>query len=211
MTDKKWFIGALVLAVAAFLLVRVAKPSTTGVKDTELNLIPLEFSLEPLKIPTPQVPVAESPELRPVAWQVFSQYRSFLKSHDLEGVRSLSYQTSATCLDPNQRKACYQIMDKVTPVIEAFEESDFTHVYADNKQIVMITDLFNLTEDKDSKQAQALLFFTRTESGEPRILGLRYCFKNKEDTSTSCFIADPSLRDKDKNGWWDQVEALFYK
>jgi hypothetical protein len=154
---------------------------------------------------SPQTPQngPETPDsIEVVTWKVFQNYLEFAKNHDLEGVKSLSYQMSATCLDPAKEKECFALMDSVYNIASGFKSEEFPNIEYDERQIIMFSDV----ED----QMQAVLYFTRTEDGTPKILGLRFCAV-EESTPNKCVETDPQLRDRDNNGWWDSVESLFYK
>lgn len=141
------------------------------------------------------------------AWSTFQNYLKFAKAHDLEGVSSLSYQISEACLNSEKREECNRLMDSVYLIGEEFQFEDFTNVFYDDKQIVMTTDYLTVFEGSDP--AKIVLYFVKSESGEPKVLGIRFCH-GTENTNNVCVITDEKNRDRDQNGWWDDVEALFY-
>jgi hypothetical protein len=134
------------------------------------------------------------------AWTTFQNYLEFAKTHNLTGIRSLSHQISDTCNDPLRESECFALMDSVYSFASEFEASEFKHLQADDKQILLYTD----------GPVRAILFFTRDTSKIPKILGLQFC-EELEFAIDSCIETDPEKRDLDHNGWWDNVEALFYK
>lgn len=140
------------------------------------------------------------------AWSAFQDYLKFAKAHDLEGVRSLSYQVSETCSNPEKTTDCYALMDSVYWIASEFKLADFTNVFADDKQIILTTDY--MTTSGDTDPTKVVIYFVKSEAGEPKVLGIRFCY-GTENTENSCVITDPETRDANKNGWWDDVEALF--
>lgn len=142
------------------------------------------------------------------AWAVFDQYREFAKEGDLEGVKSLSHQVSDTCLDPEQREECNALMQSVYLFTENWEQKDFTNIAYDGRQIVMSTDYFQTIEDGSA--VKTVIFFTRASTGEPRVLGIKFCFGEEDSTIEKCVDTDPATRDQDDNGWWDDIEERFY-
>ena len=134
------------------------------------------------------------------AWQVFENYLKFAKTHDLAGLRNLSYQISPTCNDHTKEQECNALMDSVYFFASNFKISDFTHFMSDERQIVMYTD----------GPTVAILFFTRDEAGTPKVLGMRFCFEDETVVGT-CVDINLFKRDLNGNGWWDNVESLFYK
>jgi len=133
------------------------------------------------------------------AWTTFEQYLEFAKTHDMAGIRSLSHQISETCRDISREAECFVLMDSVYNIAGGFKLSDFKHIQADERQIIMYTD----------GPTVVILFFTRDQSGTPKVLGMRLCLEDKTSLG-SCVENDPDKRDLDHNGWWDSVETLFY-
>ena len=184
---QKYIAVAAALAVLAFVFY----------KDF-LDLPALDITREP-----------EEQSIKEAAWQVLKQYRAAAEKHNLEEIARLSAQLSPTCQDPVKRAECDALMDSVYGITANFFKEDFKHVYADEKQIVMTTDPFGGSDTDTS--AQAILYFTRDTDGTPKVLGMRFCFKASAEDNGDCFDPSPLIRDKDKNGWWDEVEARFYK
>lgn len=134
------------------------------------------------------------------AWDTFQAYLKFARAHDLVGIRSLSYQISATCNDPAKETDCYALMDSVYALANQFTLSDFKNIQADKKQIIMYTEGPNVI----------ILYFTRKEDSAPKVLSMKFCVED-EATKNSCAETNASTRDSDADGWWDGVESLFYK
>ena len=132
------------------------------------------------------------------AWQVFENYLEFARAHNLDGVKSLSYQISATCQDLAREAECLTLMDSVYAFGNALKKEDFSHVNYDNRQVILFTDAPNV----------AILYFTRDEKGVLKILGLRFCFED-ENAPGSC-ARNVARDDTDGDGWWDSTESLFY-
>lgn len=133
------------------------------------------------------------------AWKVFANYLEFARVHDLIGITKLSHQISTTCLDPSKKTECFALMDSVYAFANYFEPSQFKNVISDEHQIVMFTD----------GPTVAILYFTRDETKAIKVLGMRFCFED-ETVQERCVEADSVKEDKNKNGWWDSVESLFY-
>ncbi|MBI2086666.1 MAG: hypothetical protein HYT69_00600 [Candidatus Zambryskibacteria bacterium] len=134
------------------------------------------------------------------AWTVFEKYLEFAKSHDLEGIKSLSHQISDTCNNPARETECFALMDSVYAIASPLKSSDFKHIVSDEHQIVMYTD----------GPTVAVLYFTRDKIGALKVLGLSLCFED-ETSVGSCIKTDSIKQDRDSDGWWDSVEALFYE
>jgi len=134
------------------------------------------------------------------AWTTLEAYLQFAKTHDLEGLRSLSHQVSDTCNDPTREEECFALMNSVYNIISSFKQSDFKNTQSDNRQLVMYT---------DGPQV-AILFFTRGQDKNLKVLGMRFCQEDADSSGKKCVETDPAKRDLDNNGWWDNVESLFY-
>ena len=133
------------------------------------------------------------------AWTTFQNYLEFARTHNLSGIRSLSHQISATCGDQSREEECFALMDSIYAFTSTFTLSDFKHIQSDEKQAIMYTD----------GPTVVILYFTKDESGSLKVLGMRFCFE-AETSPNSCVETDPVKRDQDGNGWWDDVESLFY-
>lgn len=131
------------------------------------------------------------------AWQVFQNYLEFARIHNLSGIRSISHQISPTCNDPSKEKECFTLMDNVYNIASSFELKTFTHIETDEKQAVLYTDGPLVT----------IIFFTKIDG--LKVLGMRFCVDDPK-SSKPCVETDPVLRDQNNNGWWDDVESLFY-
>lgn len=140
------------------------------------------------------------------AWSTFQDYLKFAKEHDLEGVKSLSYQVSETCSNPEKVTDCNTLMDSVYMIAGGFKLSDFVNVFSDEKQIILTTDYVEVFKDADP--TKVVLYFVKSDAGAPKVLGIRFCY-GKESDQNICVITDPEKRDSDKDGWWDDVESLF--
>lgn len=179
--------------------------SSSGLARDLSDLLP-SFAFPSIHIPT-----LESSQMGLQAWSVWERYLEAAKNHDIETVQSLSHQTSATCQDPAREAECFTLMDSVYYFGSIFKKEAFTRIFSDDKQIIMMTEF--ITDPKTGPQStQVVLFFTRTPDGTPKVLTMRFCFKDQLETfGGNCVETDPQKRDLDNNGWWDSVEALFYK
>ena len=90
-------------------------------------------------------------------------------------------------------------MDNVYNIASYIEASNFNHMIADKKQIMLYTD----------GPAVAMLYFT-LDTGVPKVLTLRFCMEAPE-IPQPCIDETKVKVDANGNGWWDSVEALFYK
>jgi hypothetical protein len=149
------------------------------------------------------------------AWNVFERYREYARQGDLEGVMSLSHQVSDTCRNPETREECNVLMQSVFLFTEGWEQKEFTNTVYDDMQIVLSTDFIKLNEEVPP--AKTVMLFTRlpaqagTATGEPRMLGIKFCVGEENPAVEKCFDTDPATRDTDNNGWWDDIEAQFYR
>lgn len=141
--------------------------------------------------------------LRMLAWDTFERYREYAKTGNLEGVRSLSYRLSEACKDPARAGECKELMGSVYNFTRDFQLSDFDRVAYDTRQIVMSA-IFK-PQEEGGVPVTAALMFTRTAEGAPKVLGLKFCF-GEQTAEQGCINTDPVSRDKDNNGWWDDLE-----
>ncbi|MDO8565494.1 MAG: hypothetical protein Q7R67_02655 [bacterium] len=174
------------------------------------TVFPLSSLSSSLNVQALDVSAPENSSVRNIAWDTWEKYLEAAKNHDLATVKSLSHQMSATCQDPAQEAECFYLMNSVYSFGSTFKRNDFTRIFADERQIVMMTD-YEMSPEVGTQSIQVVLFFTKTPDGTPKVLGMRFCFKGPDNANSNCIETDPAKRDLDKNGWWDAVEALFYK
>ncbi len=165
------------------------------------------------KLDLPSLPNAKLPAFDNVftvtsAWGVFQDYLKAAHRHDLITVKSLSYQLSETCANPDKATDCNTLMDSVYLIAKDFKQGDFVNVASDDKQIIMSTDYMNIGEG--APKTKVVLLFVKSDQGEPLVLGIRFCYGEESDANV-CVITDPAKRDADKDGWWDDIEVLFHK
>lgn len=161
---------------------------------------------------SPQLPDIKLVAPNPVAseaWETFEMYLGFAQAHNLKGLKSLSHQLSDACKDAGRVAECNSLMDNVYAIGRSLNQDDFRNAYYDDRQIVLITDYHDTTIQ--GTLARIALFFTRTETLEPRVLGMKVCLGDETLSNEKCVNTDPATRDTNNNGWWDDVEAKFYK
>src|SRR3989344_5672573 len=154
-----------------------------------------------------RLPFISNADIISEAWETFEKYKEAIRAHDLDKVKSLSHQISPTCDDPAKRDECNALMDNVSLLTENWMREDFTQTAYDGRQVVLSTDYIEVSPDLDP--IKTVLFFTREPYGEPKVLGIKFCF-GIEGLDDECVDTNPATRDSDNNGWWDDVEARFY-
>ena len=175
---------------------------------------------------TPSVPTEQT--LKKQTWNIFQNYQTAAKNHDLPTLSSLSYQLSAACKDPAQQTACFQKMDAVYTATKDLQEKDFTHVVYDAKQAILYTDWGIVSNSNITIAARSLIYFARTSSGTLKLLSFspsqaeyishtntngKALTQTRIDTAVASTTKsdDVSLnKDTDGNGWWDSIQSLFY-
>ncbi len=189
---------ALVVVLGAFFVYgnKFTGPSSTG----ENSLFP---TLSNAKLPS-----FENVFTTTAAWGVFQDYLKAAHRHDLITVKSLSYQLSETCSNPEKKDDCNVLMDSVYLIASGFKQSDFTNVAYDDKQIIMSTDYMDVGEN--APKTKVVLLFVKSAQNNPLVLGIRFCYGD-EGEGNLCVMTDPDKRDSDKDGWWDDIEVLFHK
>lgn len=200
-----------IAAIAVFFFGGAAKGTGTWSGNFSLP-----FSFGGAKLPT-----LENAFTVTEAWSVFQDYLKAAKDHDIDKVKALSYQLSETCENKERREECNTLMEGVYLIANGFKLEDFTNVAEDDRQIIMSTEYMKMGEGIDD--TKVVLYFVRAEGGSPastrdsdstrggpKVLGIRFCY-GEDGGLNKCTITDPQYRDADKDGWWDDVEALFYK
>lgn len=176
------------------------------IEDPGNSSTPRPLSLE-LPNPFLSLPDFSNQNVADEAWATFEDYLDAARAHDLARLRSISHQISPACADPARIEECYGLMDSVVFFSEGLKQSDFTNSASDARQTVLSTNYMAI--EGAEAPIKAVLYFTRGSSGEHKMLGLRFCFGDKDNEKDSCVETRESERDRDGNGWWDDVEALF--
>lgn len=147
------------------------------------------------------------------AWQVFEDYLSAAKKHDLKKLKTLSFRLSETCQaalseeQPEKLQECYGLMDGVYWITQDFKRQDFKNTAADDRQIILSTDYIVLQEG--GEPTKTVLYFVKDQDA-PKLLSIRFCY-GADSESFQCVNTDPKTRDEDRDGWWNDIEVLMGK
>lgn len=186
-----------------------------------------------------QASTAQSESEKDRAWKVLQNYLRFAKNKNLEGVASLSYQLSDSCKN-NQKdaqKECLLKIENVYNLGKDFKEKDFNTIWSDEKQIILSTDWKHFDSQGVNGLVHGVIYFVKDAKGNIKLLSFnpaKGAFITDTASSTKAEIdqkllkatldsdqdglpdveeinTDPHKRDSNGNGFWDGVEALFYK
>ncbi|MEK7227305.1 MAG: hypothetical protein AAB641_00200 [Patescibacteria group bacterium] len=149
--------------------------------------------------PLLKTPALDVTSVKNLAWTTWKNYLLKAKDHDLPGIKALSHQISSVCADPAQEETCFALMDGVYEIGKTFKQSDFKYEKADARQIITYTD----------GPERIFLYFTVDAGGNPKVLGLRFCYDTTEDKE-GCANLNADTLDNDGDGWWNSVESLFH-
>jgi len=183
-----------------------------GLKSERNNPLPPVDSVDEVSPPTGGMVGTKATAIKQSAWTTFQNYLSFAKTHDLAGVKSLSYQTSDTCLDPKKIKECEGLMDSAYEYGKDLQEENFTHVWYDAKQIILSTNFqrqdFGTTTVGYNR---SIIYFTRDTAGNPKLLsfnpddGVIISRQDLDDAEIDRRIKSMT-RDSDEDGVVDDIE-----
>ncbi len=180
--------------------------------------------------------------------EIWDSYLSALKTRDVPKVASLSFQLSPNCANLDKyQKECFQAIDDALKAFENIKTSDFTVVWYDNRQAILMTKPRAATYEGSPGFYQPRIFFG-VKDGVYKVLAVfpewgRFANKDKvpaaevqsflqkgmldsdKDGLTDmeencdngagpgsiggCKQTDPNVRDENRNGWWDGVEAYI--
>ncbi len=209
---RRIYISLLVLVVAIVVLLTIFPKTTShielttpnnkeNISENNSNTSSTTDSATKLVLSKPQ-----SPE-----WEVFQKYITFAKNHDLEGIKTLSYQISETCKDKNLEKQCFALMDNVYQIGSNLKESNYVNKWSDGKQIIISTNPVKKTEGDNVGYQQGFIIFTKDNSGNLKLLGLdpyKSVYLSKKDFSATELETrlKAMLADSDKDGLYDEEE-----
>ena len=106
------------------------------------------------------------------AWNVFEEYLEANKEKDLEKVKLLSHAVSQSCLDFELIDECHIRMEGVVEATKNFEKTQFSEIWFDKKQIILFTIPEKLEEEDVVQYKKSYIYFSRNQSGEPKILAI---------------------------------------
>lgn len=145
------------------------------------------------------------------AWIVFQKYLTFAKNHDLEGLKSVSYQLSPTCTDPLKQKECYQLMDSAYSFGIELKKADFINIWQDSKQIILFTNVIKQEVEVSRGYTKGVIYFTKDSAGNLKVLSFNPVYgaftkiAGKTDVEIEATLTE-MLKDTDQDGLDDQVE-----
>lgn len=174
----------------------------------------------------PSVPLEQT--LKKQTWNIFQNYRTAAKNHDLPTLSGLSYQLSAVCKDPAQQVACFQKMDAVYTATKSLQQTDFDHIVYDSKQVILYTDWQTVYNSDVTIAGRVLVYFARTPNGTLKLLSFNpsqaeyIAHRDSSGKTLTQSVIDITVasttaaddialkKDSDGNGWWDSIQSLFY-
>lgn len=155
------------------------------------------------------------PTLQDRIWSLFGTYIVKAKTHDIEGVKNLSYQQSAACGDPKRVNECYGLMDIVVGLAKGVKKEEYVNLWNDSKQIILSTN-FNKIDTVDTYgYSHGYLVLTVDAQGELKMLNFNpnrswfYTKNESEFGNREVMEAKLSqmIRDSDEDGLTDNQEV----
>lgn len=145
--------------------------------------------------------------------QSFSALESYLaaaKEHDLEGVKSISYQLSDTCKDESKRAECETLMDNVAYFGQAFVRENMHLLGRDKKQVILAADYVINTEGEVPSATRPIAYFVIVDE-KVKLLSFNpfqgaFFFRGEAATSTVIERLEASIKDTDGDAVPDKTE-----
>mgnify|MGYP001576753304 CR=1 FL=1 len=126
---------------------------------------------------SPTQTAEETATIEKSAWSVFEKYLGFLKTHDLVGLKNVTYSLGATCGDPTKTKECFDIMDNAYNAVKIFSEADFHYTDYDKKQIVLSTDFWTNQNGNTRSLLREVIYFYRDPNAGTKIIAYTVPFE----------------------------------
>jgi len=156
--------------------------------------------------------------LKDRAWLVLQEYLKAAKEHDIEKIKTLSYQIGESCNNYNQTASstddCNDRMDTVHYFGNNLKRGNFKNTWSDSKQIILTTDLKREENETAIFLSRAIIYFIIDEDGNIKLLKFndsKGVSMLKEDRSVEEIDAYNQKRmvDTDKDGLEDEVEECL--
>ncbi|OHA88664.1 MAG: hypothetical protein A2741_02195 [Candidatus Zambryskibacteria bacterium RIFCSPHIGHO2_01_FULL_43_27] len=149
-------------------------------------------------------------------WKTWTQYLTFAKDKNIEGVKSLSYQVSESCAKPELKKECEEKMLAVYTAGIAMNEKGFTKAFIDSKQAILKTEVRVEEKDESFVATEGQIVFAVNSSGKMSLLHLDpaqiWTVRKNNASTTAELKARLSLftKDSDLDGLSDDLERCIF-
>ncbi|HEY4515791.1 MAG TPA: hypothetical protein VJH67_01235 [Candidatus Paceibacterota bacterium] len=119
------------------------------------------------------------------AWNVFQDYLTASREHDLERMKTLAHHLSSVCEDSPESDDCKTRMDTVALIGGEFNKSNFKNVWSDEKQLVLVTNWDEQDTEDTIIRMRQIIYFLKSE-GEIKLVAFKpwqgtFMVKDKEN------------------------------
>jgi hypothetical protein len=104
------------------------------------------------------------------AWEAFQNYLDYAEAHDLEKLATVSHQVSEVCKNPETQAECFARMDMAVAYGREFEKEQFTTIWRDKKQIILLTDWQIEENDLIKAYGRREIYFTKHNKTGHKVL-----------------------------------------
>ncbi len=161
----------------------------------------------------------EAAQIKDSAWNVFEQYLSDLKAHNLTDLKTITYKLSGTCTDSTKTAECFGLMDKAYNAIKDFSKDEFIQVSFDSKQIILSTDFRTIQDGNARILIREIIYFYRDSASNPKVIAytlpfeqtfITIDFSQKLATSTIDSRLNDRVKDTDGDYLPDEIENCAF-
>lgn len=166
------------------------------------------------------IPATQTGNIPNRAWATFEKYIEYARTHNIEGVRSLSHKFNGTCSKAKEseemEKKCFAILDSVYETGISMNKSDYSNVAFDSKQIILSTNPKKTDSADKVEITKNLIYFTISTNNEIKLLALElgrsFTVKKAGLTNAELNLAvEERIKDSDNDGIENAVESCLIK
>lgn len=137
-------------------------------------------------------------------------YVAATKAHDIEKIKNFSYAISGVCENKADEKLCFDVMDKLVKAVSSLKMDEFTNLWYDDKQAILLTELKPDFVEGNPGFYQPRILFAKKD-GAYKVLAVmpewgRFANKKLVKEAEISDFLKRAILDSDKDGLTDMEE-----
>ncbi len=149
-------------------------------------------------------------------WNIFSRYLKAAQDHDRDALKTFAFALSPACVGSPVSKDCIQRMDAVYEAGKNLSQKEFTSLWADERQAILMTTPKETEDSQSIGFSRAVIFFAKNKDGKFGLLALDpkriWLVKKNATTSREMLLenAKKDMTDSDQDGITDNFENCIF-
>lgn len=149
-------------------------------------------------------------------WNIYSQYLKAAQSHDRDALKMFSFALSPVCASDPVSQECIQRMDGVYEAGKVLSKADFTSLWADERQAILMTAPKEIEDSQGFGFSRSIILFAKNKEGKFGLLALdpkSTWLVNKNATTSREMLRESAIKfmtDSDQDGITDNFENCIF-